>query len=119
MYGIHSSPVKITVSVSQNNSRVIGAPSINFESRPGGTSAYTQRRGDALCADLDVAAGRVFDWRHGLGADRARGHLLGIDAREPLAPVGPPRALVFLCALEPVRQCHVLDIVVGPELVLA
>src|SRR6476661_6034041 len=104
MYGTHSNPVKMTVSVSQNNSLVIGFPSINFESRPGGTTGYTQRRSTALRADPDVAAGRVFDRRHRLGADRAGGHFLGVDAREPLAPVGPPRALVLLRALEPVLK---------------
>src|SRR6267378_6130939 len=111
----------MTVSVSQNNSRVIGfPPSIDLESRPGGDDlGYTQRCFVALCADPDVAAGRVFDRRQRLGAERASRHLLGVDAGEPFAPVGPPRALVLPRALEPVGKCNVLDIVVGPELVLA
>src|SRR5450759_1031999 len=42
MYGTHSSPVRMTVSVSQNNSRVIGFPlTFEFESRPGGTAPYS------------------------------------------------------------------------------
>src|SRR6266446_2999592 len=111
----------MTVSVSQNNSRVIGfPPSIDLESRPGGDDlGYTQRYFVALCADPDVAAGRVFDRRQPLGADSARRHLLSVDTCEPFAPVGPPRALVLLRALEPVGEGDVLDVVVGPELVLA
>src|SRR3979409_2761536 len=110
----------MTVSVSQNNSRVISAsPHFNFESGPCGTAGYIQTRRVALRADPDVAAGRVFDRRQRLAADRARGNLLGVDAREPPPPVGPPRALMLLRALEPVRQRPVLDIVVGPELIIA
>src|ERR1700732_4542943 len=120
MYGIHNSPVKMTVSVSQNNSRVIGFPlNSSFESRPGGTPGYTQGNGVRLCAEPDVAAGRVFDWRHRVRADRARGDLFGVDGFKPFAPIRPPRALMLLRAFEPVRKRHVLDVVVGPERVLA
>src|SRR6266699_1077743 len=109
----------MTVSVSQNNSRVIGVPLNRFRiASRRGTTGYTQRCFVALCADPDVAAGRVLDRRQRLGADRARRHLLGVDACKPFAPVGPPRALVLLRALEPVGECNILDIVVGPELVL-
>src|SRR5216684_5339352 len=109
----------MTVSVSQNNSRVIGFPSLQVESRPGGTACYIQMRIVALRADPDVAAGRVFDGGQRIGADRARGYLLGVDALQPFTPVRPPRSLMLLRALEPVRQRDVLDMVVGPELVLA
>src|SRR6195256_1186447 len=118
MYGLHNSPVKITVRVSQNNSRVIGSPSTDFESRHG-TIDYSEPPASALCADLDVAAGRVLDRRHLLGADGARGHLLGVQALQPLPPVGPPRTLVFGRVLHPVGERDVLDGVVGPVLVLA
>src|SRR3982074_3497123 len=110
----------MTVSVSQNNSRVIGAsPHFNFESCPGGTAGYIQTRSVALRADPDVAAGRVFDRWQRVGADCARGNLLGVDAFEPLTPVRPPRALMLLRVLEPVRKRYIPDIVVGPDLVLA
>src|SRR5260370_22547866 len=110
----------MTASVSENNSRVIGFPLHRFRiASRRGPLGYTQRCFVALCTDPDVAAGRVFDRRQRLGADRASRHLLGVDAGEPFAPVGPPRALVLLRALEPVGKCNVLDIVVGPELVLA
>src|SRR6266852_4667564 len=78
---------------------------------PAGTTDYTQSRFVALCADPDVAAGRVLDRWQRLGADRARRHLLGVDGCEPFAPVRPPRALVLLRALEPIRKGDVLDIV--------
>jgi thiamine transport system ATP-binding protein len=81
--------LKITVRVSQNSSRVIGSPSNDFKSRRG-MAGYTQQREAALRADLDVAAGRVLDRRHLCGADGARGHLLGVEALQPLPPVGPP-----------------------------
>src|SRR5580704_14479805 len=109
----------MTVSVSQNNSRVIGfSPQVQIlQSRPGGTALYTQARGVALRANPDVAAGGVFDWRQRVGADTARRRLLGVDAFKPLAPVGPPRTLVLLRRLDPVGKRHIPDIVVGPVLV--
>src|SRR5216684_7992165 len=110
----------MTVSVSQNNSRVMGSPLNSvYDSRPGGTARYIQMCVVALRADPDVAAGRVFDGRHRVGADLPCRNLLGIDAFQPFTPVGPPRPLMLLRALEPVRECNVLDTVVGPELVLA
>src|ERR1700722_1827208 len=110
----------MTVSVSQNNSRVIGVPlDFGFESRPGGTAVYNQARSVALRADPDVAAGRVLDRRQRVGADRARRHLFGVDALQPLPPVRPPRTLVLLGGLEPVGERDIPGIVVGPELVFA
>src|SRR6266581_3601932 len=119
MYGIHSSPVKMTVSVSQNNSRVIGFPLLNAESRPRGTTGYSQARMPTLCADPHIAAGRVLDRRQFAGTDRARGNFLGVDPLKPFAPVRPPRSRMLLRALEPVTKRDVLDVVVGPELVFA
>src|SRR5258706_12374614 len=110
----------MTVSVSQNNSRVIGFPLNRFRiASRRGRLGYTQRSFVAVCADPDVAAGGVFDRRQRLGADRARRHLLGVDVCEPFAPVGPPRAHGLLRALEPVVERDCPDIVVGPKLVLA
>src|SRR5256885_4249240 len=117
MSGTHNSPVKITVRVSPKNSRVIRSPSNDFESRHG-TADYSEPSTPALCADLDVAAGRVLDRRHLLGADGARGHLLGVQALQPLPPVGPPRTLVFGRALHPVGERNVPDVIVCPVLVL-
>src|ERR1700680_3122308 len=85
---------------------------------PAGTTVYTESCNVALRANPHVAAGRVFDRRQRVSADRARGHFLGVDARAPFTPIRPPRALVLLRALEPVRQRDILDIVVGPVLVL-
>src|SRR6266702_1052449 len=114
----------MTVSASQNNSRVISLPLKKLRTMFGSRSlrderTYIQVQPIALCADLDVAAGRILDRRQRLIADRPRRHLFRIEAAEPFAPVRPPRALVFLRALDPVRQRNVLDVVVGPELVLA
>src|SRR5580658_8422134 len=110
----------MTVSVSQNNSRVIGFPSIQITSPvPAGRLRYKQRFDAALCADPHVTAWRILDRRQRGSADNACGHFLRIDAGKPLAPVGPPRSLVLLRALDPVRQGDILDIVVGPELVFA
>src|SRR5712672_3846624 len=73
---------------SQNNSRVIGFPLNRFRiASRRGRLGYTQRCFVALCADPDVAAGRVFDRRQRLGADSARRHLLSVDTCEPFAPV--------------------------------
>src|SRR5665213_2405551 len=119
-YGTHNSPVNITVSDSQNNSRVIAFPLVsNSESGPGRIACYRQRPVVALRADPDVAARRILDRRQYIGADRARRDFLAVEGSEPLPPIRPPRPLVLLRALEPVRQRNVLDIVVGPELVFA
>src|SRR6476619_7808431 len=105
----------MTVSASQNNSRVIGCPlkSPNHDSSRNlrDDRTYSEGRAIALCADLDIAAGRILDRRRRLGAERPRRNLLGVDAAEPFAPVRPPRALVFLRAPDPVRQRNVLDVV--------
>src|SRR5205085_4726875 len=80
---------------------------------------YSEGRAIALCADLDIAAGRILDRRQRLAADRPRRNLLGVDAAEPFAPIRPPGALVFLRDLDPVRQRDGLDTVVGPVLLSA
>src|SRR5579864_1151403 len=66
--------------------------------RPGG------EEGRALRPHLHIAAGRILDRRQRLAADAAGRHLLGIDAAEPRAPVRPPRALVLVRGLDPVRE---------------
>src|ERR1700732_4102310 len=86
--------------------------------KTGSRCAPLHARSVALGADPDIAAGSVLDRGQRLGAGRARRPPFGVDAFEPPAPVGPPRSLVLLRALEPVRKRHVPDIVVGPELVL-
>src|ERR1700729_1458976 len=85
---------------------------------PGGTAPYIQTCRIALRTDPDITARRILDRRHRLAADAAGRHFLGVDAAEPLPPVRPPRSLVLLRALDPVRQRNILDVVVGPELVL-
>src|ERR1700743_3820299 len=110
----------MTVRVSQNKSRVIGFPlSTDFASHPGGTLSYNKTPRVALRTDPHVTAGRILDRRQRARADNACGHFVGIDVRKPLVPVGPPRSLMLLRALEPIGQRHVPDIVVGPELVFA
>src|ERR1019366_9787798 len=91
----------------------------SFESRRGGTIHPIRTPIAALCADPDVAARCVLDWRQRGSTGGAGGDFLRIDGLKPLAPVRPPRSLVLLGALEPVRQRHVPDIVVGPVLIFA
>src|SRR5690242_17099672 len=109
----------MTVSVSQNSSRVIEIPSTDVRPVPAGRSGYSQSRRIALRADADIGAGGVLERWIGFVADAACGNLFGIELAEPLAPVRPPRALVLLCPLDPVLQGDVVDLVVGPVLVFA
>src|SRR4051794_32598311 len=70
-------------------------------------------------ANLDIAARRILDRRQAVRADGAGRDCFGVDAAEPFAPVRPPRSLVLLRALEPIRDRRPTRIVVGPELILA
>src|SRR5262249_6303371 len=116
-------PVRMTVKVSQNSSGVSNPGvmmSLLYDCRIlAGFLSYTRARRPALRADFHIAARRIFDRRQRIGAHAARRHLLGIDRAEPSAPARPPRALVHLGTLDPVAERDVLDIVVGPVLVLA
>src|SRR3981081_2002026 len=78
---------------------------------------YNQVCASVLRANPDVAAGRVLDRRHRLGPARAPPSVA--DPVAPFQPVGPPRSLVLGGTLDPVGELDVLDVVVGPVLVLA
>src|SRR3954463_11783994 len=107
----------MTVSVSQNNSRVIEIPSTDYRPVPAGRSGYSQSRLIALRTDAHIGARRVLNRWIGLAAHTARRNLFRIELGQPFAPVRPPRTLVLLSTLDPVLQRNVLDLFVGPILV--
>src|SRR5579884_3131034 len=110
----------MTVQVSQNNSGVSKPGVIRLPLklvRKNGSVAYNRRRDSALCTHPNVAARCILDGGQRVAADAARSDFLGVDAGEPFAPMRPPGALVLLCALQPVLQGDVVDVVVGPVLI--